>query len=41
MEDYNLKEFLLFVFNYFGLDVNYIEGKMVYFEKGYIIEVEG
>ena len=41
MEDYNPKEFLLFALNHFGLTVNHTEGKMVYLEKGYTIEVEG
>lgn len=41
MEDYDPKEFLLFGLNHFDITVNSHEGKMVYLEKEYTIEIEG
>jgi len=41
MEDYNPKDFLLFALNHFKLEVVRHEGKMVYIEKDYSIEIEG
>ena len=40
MEDYDPKEFLLFALNHFGLNVRSEEGKMVYLDHGYAIEIE-
>ena len=41
MEDYDPKEFLLFVLKHFGIEVTSHEGKMVYMNMGYAIEIEG
>lgn len=41
MEQYDPKEFLMFALNHFDLKVDSHEGKMVYVEKNYSIEVEG
>ena len=41
MEDYDPKEFLLFALHHFGMKVTAHEGKMVYVNKGYAIEIEG
>ncbi|NRB49957.1 MAG: hypothetical protein HRU41_19940 [Saprospiraceae bacterium] len=41
MEDFDPKEFLLFALNHFGLEVQGQEGKMVYLNQAYTIEVEG
>ena len=41
MEDYNPKDFLLFGLQHFKIKVNSHDGKMVYLEKGYTIEIEG
>lgn len=41
MEDYDPKEFLLFALNHFNIKVISEEGKMVYIEKGYAVEIEG
>ena len=41
MEDYDPKEFLLFALNHFNLAVEKQEGKMIYLEKDYSIEIEG
>ncbi len=41
MEDYDPKEFLLFALNHFDLKVSAHEGKMVYLDQHYAIEIEG
>lgn len=41
MEDYDPKAFLLFALNHFGLKVRQEDGKMIYLEKDYTIEIEG
>lgn len=41
MEDYDPKEFLLFALNHFEIKVTSHEGKMVYIEMEYTIEIEG
>lgn len=41
MEDYDPKEFLLFGLQHFGIRVEKHEGKMVYLERGYQVEIEG
>jgi len=41
MDDYDPKEFLLFGLNHFNISVTSHDGKMVYLEKKYTIEIEG
>ena len=41
MSDYDPKAFLLFALNHFKIKVTSEEGKMVYIEKDYAIEIEG
>ena len=41
MDNYDPKEFLLFGLNHFKIKVDSHEGKMVYLEKGYTVEIEG
>ena len=41
MDNYDPKEFLLFGLNHFNIGVDSHEGKMVYLEKDYTIEIEG
>lgn len=41
MEDYDPKDFLLFALNHFDIQVHSHEGKMVYLDMEYTIEIEG
>jgi len=41
MDNYDPKDFLLFGLNHFKITVDSHEGKMVYLEKGYTVEIEG
>lgn len=41
MADYDPKDFLLFALNHFDIRVHSHEGKMVYMDMDYTIEVEG
>ena len=41
MADYDPKAFLLFALNHFKIKVVSDEGKMVYIEKDYVVEIEG
>lgn len=41
MEDYDPKDFLLFALNHFDIRVRSHEGKMVYMDMEYTIEIEG
>lgn len=41
MEEYDPKEFLLFALNHFDIPVHAHEGKMVYMDMEYTIEIEG
>ncbi|MEM9917428.1 MAG: hypothetical protein AAF990_04995 [Bacteroidota bacterium] len=41
MEDYDPKAFLLFALGHYQLTVVSEDGKMVYLDRGYAIEIEG
>ena len=41
MENYDPKEYLLFALNHFNFKIISSEGKMVFLEKEYTIEIEG
>jgi len=41
MEDYDPKDFLLFALKHFDIPVHSHEGKMVYMDMAYTIEIEG
>lgn len=41
MEDYDPKDFLLFALNHFEIKVIKHEGKMVFIDKDYAVEIEG
>lgn len=41
MEDFDPKEFLLFALNHFKIKVISHEGKMVYIDRNYAVEIEG
>lgn len=40
MEDFDPKEYLLFALNHFNLPLKQADGKMVYLEHDYAIEIE-